>query len=156
MNWSAMRLPDQRRSVRSRSSRSSDISADNMSAAVSTLQDGARRPSSASHCARRRLAGVLAGVGLIGEFVLFTISGNQPTTLQHASTALQFLQEHGITIRAAALMCGLLNRRVRAHENHAGRKIRIIPGRGRLPILAERLTRTQATHAIVVAEATTA
>jgi hypothetical protein len=50
------------------------------------------------------IAGVLAGLGLIGEFVLFTVSGSQPTTLQHASTALPFLQDHGTTIRAAALL----------------------------------------------------
>jgi hypothetical protein len=50
------------------------------------------------------IAGLIAGLGLIGEFVLFTISGSRPTTLQHATTALPFLQEHGTTIRAAALL----------------------------------------------------
>ena len=50
------------------------------------------------------IAGVLAGLGLIGEFALFMISGTQPATLQHASSALPFLQEHGTTIRAAALL----------------------------------------------------
>jgi Domain of unknown function (DUF4386) len=50
------------------------------------------------------IAGVLAGLGLIGEFVLFTVSGSRPSTLQHASTALPFLQEHGTAIRAAALL----------------------------------------------------
>lgn len=50
------------------------------------------------------IAGVLAGLGLIGEFVLFTLSGSRPSTLQHATTALPFLQEHGTAIRAAALL----------------------------------------------------
>jgi hypothetical protein len=50
------------------------------------------------------VAGLLAGLGLIGEFVLFTISGSRPTTLLHATTALPFLQQHGTTIRAAAVL----------------------------------------------------
>jgi hypothetical protein len=50
------------------------------------------------------IAGLLAGLGLIGEFVLFTLSGAGSNTLQHASTALPFLQAHGTTVRAAALL----------------------------------------------------
>jgi len=34
------------------------------------------------------LAGYLGGLGLSGEFVLFTVSGGRPNTVQHATTAL--------------------------------------------------------------------
>jgi len=50
------------------------------------------------------LAGILAGVGLIGEFALFSASGQQTTTLDHAATALPFLRDHGGLIRAATLV----------------------------------------------------
>lgn len=49
------------------------------------------------------LAGILAGIGLIGEFALFSASGMQTTTLDHAATALPFLRDHGGFIRAATL-----------------------------------------------------
>lgn len=54
------------------------------------------------------IAGILAGVGLIGEFALFSASGMQPNTLDHAATALPFLRDHGGFIRAATLV-GALN-----------------------------------------------
>jgi hypothetical protein len=50
------------------------------------------------------IAGILAGVGLIGEFALFSASGMQATTLDHAATALPFLRDHGELIRAATLV----------------------------------------------------
>jgi hypothetical protein len=50
------------------------------------------------------LVGILAGIGLAGEFVLFSASGMQTTTLDHAASALPFLRDHGGLIRAATLV----------------------------------------------------
>jgi hypothetical protein len=49
------------------------------------------------------IAGVLAGIALLGEFTLFTISGFAPQTFNDAAHALPFLQERGAYLRAAAV-----------------------------------------------------
>jgi hypothetical protein len=50
------------------------------------------------------IAGLLAGVGLLGEFVLFGMTGLGQTTLDQAATALPFLRDQGDTLRAAVLV----------------------------------------------------
>jgi hypothetical protein len=49
------------------------------------------------------IAGLLAGLGLLAEFVLFGISGLGATTLDETSTAIPFLQQQGDVLRAAVL-----------------------------------------------------
>jgi hypothetical protein len=50
------------------------------------------------------IAGVLAGVGLLGEFIFFGATGMGATTLDEASTAIPFLREQGATLRMAVLV----------------------------------------------------
>lgn len=49
------------------------------------------------------IAGILTGVALVGEFIFFMISGYNPQSLNDPATALTFLQERGVYIRAAVL-----------------------------------------------------
>jgi hypothetical protein len=54
------------------------------------------------------IAGIFSGILLIVEFALFMTSGVQPSTLQNATVALPFLQDHGANIRMAVLF-GAIN-----------------------------------------------
>jgi len=49
------------------------------------------------------IAGILAGIGLAGEFLLFSLSGFSQSSFSDPATAPTFLREHGGTVRAAAV-----------------------------------------------------
>jgi hypothetical protein len=49
------------------------------------------------------IAGVLAAVALAGEFLFFSLSGFQQDTFNDPATAMTFLRDHGVFVRAAVL-----------------------------------------------------
>jgi hypothetical protein len=51
------------------------------------------------------IAGILAGVGLAGEFLFFSLSGFSQATFSDPAAAMTFLRDHGALIRTAVL-CG--------------------------------------------------
>jgi Domain of unknown function (DUF4386) len=49
------------------------------------------------------VAGILAGVGLAGEFLFFSLSGFAQTTFDDPGSAMAFLRDHGGLVRTAVL-----------------------------------------------------
>jgi len=49
------------------------------------------------------IAGILAGVGLTGEFLFFSLSGFSQSSFSDPATAITFLRDHGVLVRTAVL-----------------------------------------------------
>jgi hypothetical protein len=71
------------------------------------MQAVVQNPSSGGTFLSRRtvgVAGLLAGLGLAGEFVFFSLTGFTQTTLNDPVAAMPFLRDHGSVVRAAVLL----------------------------------------------------
>ncbi len=59
------------------------------------------------------LAGIATGIGLIGEFLFFSISGYSPDKFKTYAESLAFLQQHGVLALRIAVLFGIAGAAVR-------------------------------------------